>query len=200
MSLSVSEQKKLLRKEMCAKLAAISETERHTASIQIITALKQKPLWQNCQTVLFFGSRRDEPDLWPLLVEALAMGKVVALPQYLSATDEYRACRIRQISEDVVTGHYGIREPSAKCDIISLKQLDLVLVPGLGYSRTGGRLGRGKAYYDRLLTQASGVKCGVGFDCQFGLTVPLEDHDIRLNCIITPSHWLDLNLPGAVCE
>jgi 5-formyltetrahydrofolate cyclo-ligase len=200
MNLTIVEQKKLLRKEMCAKLAAISEPERHTASLQIITALKQKPLWQNSQTVLFFGSRRDEPDLWPLLVEALAMGKVVALPQYLSATDEYQACRIRQINEDVVTGHYGIREPSPKCDNISLKQLDLVLVPGLGYSRNGGRLGRGKAYYDRLLAQSSGVKCGVGFDCQFGLAVPLEDHDIRLNCIITPSQWLDLNQPGTACE
>lgn len=200
MNPDIIEQKRLLRKEMCVKLAAISAAERQAASVQIITALKQKPLWQDSRTVLFFGSRQDEPDLWPLLVEALESGKVVALPQYVPASNEYQACRIRQISEDVVTGHYGIREPSPKSEIISLKQLDLVLVPGLGYSRTGGRLGRGKAYYDRLLAQASGVKCGIGFDCQWGLAVPLEAHDIRLNCIITPSHWLDLRLPGAVCE
>jgi 5-formyltetrahydrofolate cyclo-ligase len=63
------------------------------------------------------------------------------------------------------------------------------MVPGIGFSLNGCRLGRGKGYFDRLLSGVSGWKCGVAFDWQVTVEIPAEEHDIRLNSIVTPTRW-----------
>ena len=68
-------------------------------------------------------------------------------------------------------------------------RLDLALVPGIGFTLDGGRLGRGKGYYDRLLAEVPVMKCGVAFECQIADEFPLESHDVQLNCILTPTRW-----------
>jgi 5-formyltetrahydrofolate cyclo-ligase len=52
---------------------------------------------------------------------------------------------------------------------------------------SGYRLGRGKGYYDKLLTQATGKKCGICFECQIVDELPVENHDVKMNYVITPS-------------
>jgi 5-formyltetrahydrofolate cyclo-ligase len=130
-----------------------------------------------------------EPDLRPLIEESLAAGKLVALPRYFAAEKKYIACRVSQTAQDVQPGRYGIGEPNVSCPEIPLKELDLFLVPGVGFSLHGGRLGRGKGYYDQLLAGVRGLKCGVAFDWQVTFDFPLEEHDIRLDCILTPTRW-----------
>ncbi len=58
------------------------------------------------------------------------------------------------------------------CAEISLNQFDLILVPGMAFDLSGNRLGRGRGFYDRLLEQASGIKCGVGYDFQLLEKIP----------------------------
>ena len=82
------------------------------------------------------------------------------------------------------------------CARFPLKHLDLALVPGVGFDVTGHRLGRGRGFYDRLLAEFSGIKCGVAFDHQFVAQIPAEKHDVRMNCILTPTRWLEI--PGQV--
>ncbi|MBP9903534.1 MAG: 5-formyltetrahydrofolate cyclo-ligase, partial [Verrucomicrobia bacterium] len=72
-----------------------------------------------------------------------------------------------------------------------LNRLDLVLVPGVAFDPRGGRLGRGQGYYDRLLAGVRGTKCGVAFDEQIVDAVPVGPLDIRLNCILTPTRWIE---------
>ena len=71
-------------------------------------------------------------------------------------------------------------------------RLDLVLVPGVAFDLHGRRLGRGRGYYDRLLSQVGGRTCGVAFDEQVVSEVPVEAHDVLLNCILTPTRWFEL--------
>jgi 5-formyltetrahydrofolate cyclo-ligase len=87
------------------------------------------------------------------------------------------------------TGKFGVREPVASCEKIVLKHLDLILVPGLAFGLDGHRLGRGKGFYDRLLAVLHGPACGVAFDEQIVSVLPVEPHDLRLNCILTPTRW-----------
>jgi 5-formyltetrahydrofolate cyclo-ligase len=61
----------------------------------------------------------------------------------------------------------------------------MILVPGLGFSQNGERLGRGKGFYDRYLECFNGVKIGLCFECQMNLQVPVETHDQKMNFIIT---------------
>jgi 5-formyltetrahydrofolate cyclo-ligase len=56
----------------------------------------------------------------------------------------------------------------------------------------GHRLGRGKGYYDALLRALSGTACGVAFDQQIVTEVPVAAHDVRMNCLLTPTRWVVL--------
>ena len=64
-----------------------------------------------------------------------------------------------------------------------------MLIPGLAFALNGARLGRGKGYFDRLLAQVAGTRCGVAFDWQVLSEIPTEAHDILVDCLVTPSQW-----------
>jgi 5-formyltetrahydrofolate cyclo-ligase len=189
MSDSTGDEKAILRRQLRDKVKGLSPTERAEASAQIRLRLMEQPLWSASQSILLFVPTSDEPDVWPLVVEALTLGKNVVLPRYSSDHDLYFAGQIRQIPDDLQSGRFGVREPGTHCPAFNLKQLDLALVPGIGFTLDGGRLGRGKGYYDRLLSGVPGIKCGVAFDCQVVERFPLEPHDVRLNAILTPMRW-----------
>lgn len=189
MSANGLEQKASLRRRLRAEVRQIPLTEQSELSAQLGKRLLAQPVWQAAEAVLFFVPTAGEPDLWPALTLALATGKKVVLPSYSPTTGHYEGRRLREVDDDLRTGQFGILEPSPDCPIFNLKQLDLALVPGIGFTLNGGRLGRGKGYYDRLLEKVPGFKCGVAFDCQVIDVLPLESHDVQLNCILTPTRW-----------
>ena len=120
---------------------------------------------------------------------ALAAGKIVTLPRPAPATDSYEAARVTDLARDLAPGRFGIPEPRAGCPVFPLNDLDFYLVPGIGFALDGGRLGRGRGYFDRILAAVRGFKCGVAFDCQVVPELPAEPHDVRLDCILTPTRW-----------
>lgn len=185
--MSLTETKAQLRRRLRGVLAALSETDRQGRSQAICQAVLRLVQWQKATTVLLHAPMPQEPNIWPLLNLALQSSKTVALPRYLPAEDRYEVAQVRDAERDVVRGAFGIREPASACFSIPLNQLDFTLVPGLGFDRSGRRLGRGKGFYDRLLEHASGFRCGIAFDEQCVEQVPTEPHDIELDCILTPS-------------
>ena len=56
----------------------------------------------------------------------------------------------------------------------------------MAFDLSGHRLGRGRGFYDRLLENAGGIKCGVGYDFQLLEKIPAEEHDARVDFIFTP--------------
>jgi 5-formyltetrahydrofolate cyclo-ligase len=89
-------------------------------------------------------------------------------------------------------GHFGIREPETRCARLTSGKLDLILVPGVAFDLRGGRLGRGKGYYDRLLRELRGTTCGVAFEEQIVGEIPVEPHDVRLKFLLTPTRWIQV--------
>ena len=88
-------------------------------------------------------------------------------------------------------GVFGIPEPPLMALQKDLPPLDLILVPGLAFDCRGGRLGWGKAYYDRFLSAAEvGLRVGACHECQIVDQVPLDRHDIRMDYLLTPKRWL----------
>ena len=192
MSEDASELKADLRRKLRAEAQRFSSTERQAASLQICRRLAQQDLWQRAQSVLFYYPMAGEPDIHAVFAEALAAGKAAVLPRYCATERHYEARQVHDLEHDLQAGAFGIHEPTTACPIFDLKKLDFVLVPGIGFAFSGVRLGRGKGYYDRLLAQISGFKCGVAFDWQVTVEIPAEPHDICLDCILTPTRWQEV--------
>ena len=184
------EAKQKLRYQVRAALRQIPAQQRATASTQARALLKAQTQWRAAQSILFFASLPEELDVWPLMAEALAAGKRVALPRFVPAARGYEAFQVLDPETDLELGQFGIREPRGRCARFSLGRLDLILVPGIAFDLQGGRLGRGKGYYDQLLGGLRGNKCGVAFDQQVLDEIPMAPHDMRLDCILTPTRWV----------
>ncbi len=180
-----------LREQIRARLKGLSPAARDKGSAELCARLRGQHLWHQAKAVLLFAPLPDEPDVWPLLAETLAANKIVALPSFVSATNTYVARRVTDPERDLIIGQFGIREVAELSPEMELNQLDLVLAPGVAFDLHGRRLGRGKGFYDRLLAGVRGTKCGVAFDEQLVDAVPVGPLDIPLNCILTPTRWIE---------
>jgi 5-formyltetrahydrofolate cyclo-ligase len=174
------------------RLKRISPEQRGRDSIRACERLAQQQVWRTASVLLCYASQANELDIAPLVESALESGKTVALPQFDAKTRAYRACQITVPLSQVAIGTFGIREPGAHCATLPLNRLDLILVPGLAFDLAGHRLGRGRGYYDLLLAGLRAVKCGLAFDEQVQPEIPVETHDVLLDCILTPTRWVDL--------
>jgi 5-formyltetrahydrofolate cyclo-ligase len=192
MGIPNEEAKSALRREIRARLARLSAGQRTTLSAATCALLERQRSWQAAQTILFYAPVPGELDIWPLVAKALRAGQIVALPRFDAETGFYVACRVKDPASELTLGEFGIREPGHECSELATNQLDFLLVPGLAFDLHGGRLGRGKGYFDRLLTAVRGTTCGVAFDEQIVREVPVESHDVHVNCILTPTRWIQL--------
>jgi len=193
-------EKRALRQQLRLALKDIAPSERERFSVDAAQILSQRREWLQARSVLFYMALADELDLTTLLHLALHQGKIVALPRFLPDQNCYAAALVSDLSRDCAPGKFGILEPVAQCKEIGLDQADLILVPGTGFDTSGGRLGRGRGYYDRLLEGTTGLRCGAAFDCQIVPTVPAEPHDARMDFIVTPSRWIEAVPPKTHTE
>jgi 5-formyltetrahydrofolate cyclo-ligase len=191
MSPDLQQSKALLRKQMLAQLALLSAQARDVASSSARLLLEKQARWLAAESILFFAPQPGELDVWPLLKTALTLGKTVGLPRFDATNSSYEACRIRDCSRDLASGRFGIREPNSTCSILPLNRLDFILVPGVAFDLGGRRLGRGQGYYDQMLAAVGGTTCGVGFDEQIVAEVPVGPRDVSLNCLLTPTRWIE---------
>lgn len=180
--------KSQLREQLKPLIRGIPAEQRSRLSEQLCQGLLAQSVWRDARSVLFYAALSDEPDVSFALDVALRDGKEALLPRFQPHSAAYVACQVHS-RVDLIRGQFGIMEPAAACAVIPLNHLDLVLVPGIAFDFAGRRLGRGKGFYDRLLAEVRGHKCGVCFDQQLVSSVPEEPHDIRLDSILTPTRW-----------
>jgi len=133
-------------------------------------------------------------------MEFLADGKRLVIP-YCHG-DDLRLFRFEKM-EELVPKTFGILEPAdefAKMSnrAVDPKQLDLVVAPGVAFDSVCGRLGHGRAYYDRLLRRLRpGVPVvALAFECQIFPSVPMDRHDMYLDKIITEDHIYERSASG----
>ena len=180
-----------IRATVTRELRRLTAEDRHACSTRACHRLASTDIWQHAVTILAYAPRADELDLGPLIDDALQSGRRVALPRFDPDSGRYQARQIVVPIADLAPGHYGIREPDHDSPSVSMNLLDLILVPGVAFDLTGRRLGRGRGYYDQLLANVRAVKCGLAFDQQVMAQIPVESHDVMLDCVLTPERWLD---------
>lgn len=100
--------------------------------------------------------------------------------------DELKFYQVRDFATDFATGSFGIPEPLDGLDEIPIHDIDVFLCPGLGFDRHGGRMGRGKGFYDRILAKAnpSAYKIGVCFPFQLVDKITTDEWDVVMDEVI----------------
>jgi len=185
--MNIQEAKSKLRRKIRSRLKKISSKARDIVSLQLCAKLKGQSFFQSAATILFFAPLPDEVDVWPLLQETLAAGKIAALPHFDAAAQNYGARRVQNLQDEIVAGQFWVREPKSSCAKIPPGNFDLVIIPGVAFDLRGNRLGRGKGFYDQLLAGVRGVKCGIAFDEQIVKEVPAGKSDVGVDFILTPT-------------
>jgi 5-formyltetrahydrofolate cyclo-ligase len=136
--------------------------------------------YKAAKTILLYSPLTDEADVSPISNVAYGNGKTVLLPKVVVDDLELH------IYKGVYTlerGAFGILEPTGEV-FLDYNQIELAIVPGMAFDKAGHRLGRGKGYYDRLLTRLTQAhKIGVCFQFQYLDTVPSEAHDVCMDSI-----------------
>jgi 5-formyltetrahydrofolate cyclo-ligase len=182
--------KKMLRRQMRTRLAAISAEERAYASLEICRRAGELPAFREAKAVALFAPLATEPDIHPLIEEAWARGKQVVFPLMSSEAGVPRLAwhAVQAWSEVVVNGPFGVREPEPSlCARVNPLELDCVFVPGLAFDARGDRLGRGGGYYDVALTEfdIGTPRIGLMFACQQAESIPRDTHDQMVELVVT---------------
>jgi len=100
--------------------------------------------------------------------------------------EDLKFYRVKNFEAEMQVGAFGILEPKDELEEVSVDAVDVFLCPGLGFDRKGGRLGRGRGFYDRMLKQAkpTAVKIGVCFPFQIVDHIVTEDHDVTMDLVL----------------
>lgn len=178
--------KEKLREEL-KKLRNSIENEKRKEESRVtcerITALKEYKESKKILSFMNFGSEIEVDILNQKILEA---GKILYLPR----VERDGTLSVVEYGKGFSVGSFGIREPIGEG---YSGELDIIITPGLGFDRSGGRLGYGKGYYDRLFTKYSSVlKIAPIFDVQLMEKIPSEEHDMRVDMIVIKNEILEI--------
>lgn len=181
--------KEVLRKKMKKRLNNQIKAERSRKSRIIQKRLFSEKEFLESKCVMLYVSRGTaEVQTGPIIKKALKMGKKVVLPVTLVREKKIKPVRLKKLKQGFKKSAYGIYEPKTiKTEKpIKLKEIDLVVVPGLAFDRKNNRLGHGQGYYDRFLKLLPGrtPKIGLGFEFQILKGIPTTENDFSLTRVI----------------
>ncbi len=185
MALSRQSEKQLLRKEKLHERCSLDARQRALADHAILERLEALPEYRAAKVIAAYASDGTEPDLMPLLKRAASEGKTVCLPRCRRDLCYEMAAADGAFS--LVEGKWKMPEPPPCAGTVPDSELKsaLWLVPGVAFDKNGGRLGRGKGIYDRLLEHAAGIVAGIFYECQKTAALPVEPHDRPLDLVVT---------------
>lgn len=194
-SKDIAVQKKALRVEIRARLAAIDGPQIKGKSQTLAELLFQTPWWTAAQWVFVYIPMGGEVDTRHIVSRAYRDRKQVAIPRMEG--EDLAFYFYDGKTENLLPNQFGILEPDPTWKLVDPfsptgKRL-LVLAPGLAFDRQGRRLGRGKGFYDRFLRglraahppDSDSWAVGLAFDEQLVDRVPVSAHDERLEGIVT---------------
>jgi len=188
MTTDLQERKNQLREQAHANRNA--QPDKDEISQRICATFAALPEYAAAKTVLFYVDVRSEVRTRHYLSTALKHGKKIVVP-WCNDQGELELFHLESVDE-LTIGMYRILEPrpelrSPPAKQITPQELDLVMVPGVAFDRTGARMGHGKGYYDKLLQHArhDAPLVALAFECQLFPEIPTAPHDIFMDKIIT---------------
>lgn len=168
-----------IRRLIKARKLLLTDTEKRIAAENVFCQLEQTEAFIHAENILIYHSLPDELTTIEF-IDRWSFRKRLYLPR-VNGTDleilPYDKSRLE-------AGAFNIKEPSGDCTA-DINVIDLIIVPAIAFDCHGNRVGRGKGFYDRLLSGCSILKIGIGYDFQLIEDIDAESHDVKVNMIIT---------------
>lgn len=193
--MNISERKRSLRLKLRRELKLLEKSWLKEAEKQLGGELKKLLLRlqvESTEPILTISPHFEaEPDLSTLAPE---------FALYCARCTEEQSLDFYKFPCPLIPGVFGLPEPDPlRSEALMLEKYSRIvcLIPGLAFDRQGGRLGRGKGYYDRFLgfaaTKTKVVKIGVGWSSQIAEELPMDVHDQRVQFICTEEKVLEVD-------
>ncbi len=168
-----------IRIRIKAQKALLSPAEKAEAASAAFALLEQTASFMMSDNILMYHSLPDELSTLDFL-------------DRWSARKHFYLPRVNGVNLDILPydrtsmrlGAFRIEEPAGD-DVVSVDDIEMIIVPAVAYDRRGNRVGRGKGYYDRLLHDSKALKVGVAYDFQMVDEIDAEPHDVKVDLIIT---------------
>lgn len=189
--------KQALRRDVKQRVAALSEQEKQRQSKVVSQKLFKHPKYASCDRIAVFLSMHDEVHMEDILRDLFARGKTCFIPRYQGQGGNHMdmlQLHSMQDMDALPLTSWNIRQPAeedlTRAEALETGGLDLILMPGLGFDRSGKRLGRGKGFYDTYLERCAQHPRGkpytvaLAFKEQLCAEIPVDDHDMLIDEIL----------------
>lgn len=184
------ELKKILRAELLSKRRAMADDLRAVRSQRLCQQLYQVVKERKAARLFAFASVHGEPDLLPL---ATLLTPGAFLLPYADFKERCLSFYVWQHGDPLIINRYGIPEPRHDPGLaVSLRPEDVIAVPAVALTEQGDRLGYGGGFYDRFLALAPALVVGIVFHEFILPSLPVEDHDAKVQMIVTDQQLITL--------
>ncbi|MFH1577889.1 MAG: 5-formyltetrahydrofolate cyclo-ligase [Candidatus Omnitrophota bacterium] len=176
--------KSQLRNILVDKLKKQTEQERDHKSKLIEEKLLEQEEFVKAKRIMFYLAFDGEVKTENMIDRARELGKEICVPVCDKGTRTLQPCLLKKDST-LERGPYSVLEPKVKIDF-PCEDVNLVIVPAIGFDKNRNRLGRGKGYYDRFLKTVAPRTSSIGlaFDFQVLPTLPVEQNDMPVGKVL----------------
>ena len=164
----------------------LSEMEKASAAEEVFAQLEKTAAFMMADNILMYHSLPDEL-------------QTIKFLQKWHDRKRFFLPRVNGVNLDILPyeetrlelGSFHIEEPTGD-DVVDVDDIELMVIPAVAFDRKGNRLGRGKGFYDRLLSTSKATKIGVGYEFQLFDDLPSEPHDVAMDMVITQKTLIKL--------
>ena len=175
-----------MRKSLKKIRQSITGEKKKDYDLEITCRFLMTEEYNKADTVLCYAGTKDEIDTRYLIYATLANHKRVGIPRCNGDILDFYYVRGL---DDLMVGSFGIMEPDVrKCSRILDFRNSVLVVPGLGFSPDGKRIGYGRGYYDRFISHYNGKVVGMCYHQQVKMNIPVEETDENINVLITEQY------------
>ena len=177
----IDQQKREIRKQIRKLKKEYTIEQRKAKSEIIINKIETLPIFKEAEVVMAYWSMDDEV-FTPDFILKHCTQKQIILPAVKGDILELK--KFESLNDLQKGEQFGINEPVGE-NYGSPEKIDLIIIPGVAFDSENNRLGRGKAYYDKLLKQTKAFKLGICFDFQMVDKVPTDKYDIKMDKVVS---------------
>ena len=179
------DEKQEIRRQMKAQLLEHVELDREEKADVILNRVTILDDWKGATCIGITISREFEVSTRKLIQQAWREGKKVAVPRCVPAARKLEFYLLSSFDQLEIV-YAGLFEPKVEeVELVLPVDIDLLILPGMAFTADGDRLGYGGGYYDRFLPNYKGELLALAFDFQVIPFVPVEDHDVSVDLIVT---------------